>query len=113
MSEKEIAETILQQLGGNQFCMMIGAKKPLVALGSNLERLGGISIGFKARAARGIKCVKIELMPSDTYRVSFYGPAPKFSCIESRDNVYCDELQSLFEEVTCLATHLFGAVNFG
>lgn len=111
--EKFIAESILAQLGGAQFCMMIGAKKPLLMLDRNNERLGGLTVGFRARAKDGIKSIRVELMMDDTYRVSFYGMAPHFACKFTKSNVYCDELQSLFEEITGLCAYLVSPVRFG
>lgn len=95
----ELAHTILQQMGGNQFTAMTGAKNFIA-----LE--GGLSFQLpNARKANGVKYVRIELTPMDTYTVRFFGQ--KASGGEQVfDNTYCDQLRGLFEDVTGLRTSL-------
>ena len=113
MSNEQLAKEILAQLGGAQFVMMVGAKGRLVALDRNDERLGGLTVGFRARAKNKIKSVRIELMPADHYRVRFYTGAPEFKEKACFEPVYCDELQSLFEQTTGLCAYMFSPVRFG
>jgi len=100
-----VATIILQQLGGNKFNAMTGAKNH-VADGNALQ--------FKLPsnfAKDGINFVKIRLMPDDTYKMEF----SKFSkkkyvwvtwVIKEYTDVYNDQLQALFTEATGLDTHL-------
>jgi hypothetical protein len=101
----EVANTILAQLGGNKFLAMTGAKS---LLGSE-DRL---SFRLPYRVAnKGIAGVVVRLMPDDTYTVDFLGLTRKawvlrVGVIETREGVYCDNLQEVFTEVTGLDTHL-------
>lgn len=105
-----VAETILNQLGGNKFLAMTGAKG-----------LGGWDTGLQfslpARFAKnGIRRVRIELTPADLYNVTFYkskrervAPCvtiPGFIEVERHEMIYADQLQPLFTQATGLDTHL-------
>lgn len=99
--DQQIAETILDQLGGQRFIVMTGAKA-FIAIESGLQ--------FKLPSRltqRGIDTVRITLTPMDVYNVEF-GRVRKlvYSIIESVDDVYCDQLQEVFTEKTGLFTHL-------
>lgn len=99
-----VATTILEQLGGRRFISMTGARHFVGTKNTLSFRLPG-------NAKDGINCVRIELTPLDTYRV-------KFERIQSRkgiptaflrsehDDIYADNLVSLFERITGLYTHL-------
>ena len=100
-----VATIILQQLGGSRFNAMTGAKDHFA---------DGNALQFKLPnnfAKDGINFDKIRLMPDDTYKMEF----SKFTkkryvwatwVIKEIDNVYNDQLQSIFTEVTGLDTHL-------
>ena len=94
-----IAQTILQQLGGNRFVMMTGAKNILA---------GDNYISFKImRNAKGVTHVKITLTPLDLYHVEFIKiRGTNISTVFEFDNVYCDQLRNLFEKETGLYTSL-------
>jgi len=100
-----VATIILQQLGGNKFIAMTGAKN-LVS--------DGQSLNFKLPnnfAKKGINFVKITLMPTDTYKMVFSkitwkGYVPTVKPIQEYTDVYNDQLQTLFTEATGLDTHL-------
>ena len=98
----EIAKTILQQLGGNKFTMMTGAKD-LIA--------GEDYFAFKLPsrfAKNGINYVKIILKPSDTYTIEFKKCIwSRVTCqdIEISTDIYCDALQQEFTRITGLHTH--------
>jgi len=98
---RQIAETILDQLGGQRFIIMTGAKA-LIAIESGLQ--------FKLPSKlthRGIDTVRITLTPMDVYHVEFRKIRKlAYSVIESVDGVYCDQLQEVFTEKTGLLTHL-------
>jgi hypothetical protein len=99
----EVARTILQQLGGNKFVAMTGARN-IVGGQNNLSfRLPG-SGGF---TKDGINAVKIELDPSDTYKVTFMRiRGGKMSVVSEHDNVYAESLREVFEQATGLRTSL-------
>lgn len=135
MNNKQIANTILQQLGGRQFIMMTGANN-LVAIENGLRfRIG--------RNGTRTNVVKITLKGDDTYRMQFIyqgrevnpgtilikyadkglskqeyndvvtkaierakkNAEPKV--LQEYDGVYCDQLQELFTNYTKLYTRLF------
>ncbi len=100
-----VANTILEQLGGNRFLAMTGARNLAGDATSLSFRLPGN--GF---AKNGINYVKVTLEPSDTYTVVFkkIGRAPGFKVTEfdKVEDVYCDNLREVFERATGLATSL-------
>jgi len=102
-NRNEIAQTILQQLGGRRFVVMTGARN-LVGLSQGL--------GFKLPsgfARNGINYVRITLDPSDTYTVEFMKiPRGKYEAVPVRSvsGVYDDGLQQLFTSETGLDTNL-------
>lgn len=102
-TKAQVALTILEQLGGSRFTAMTGATNFLAH---------PKALSFKVpNAAKKITHVEITLNPNDTYLVEF------LNCritrkryirdrVEARDNVYFDQLQEIFTEVTGLYTHL-------
>ena len=98
-TDMTVANTIVQQLGGNRFKVMTGAKNFLG--GSNY-------LSFRLPKAKdGINYVKITLDDSDTYIMEFgrvHGTTYKI--IETLSGVYNDMLQEFFIEKTGLYTHL-------
>lgn len=106
MSDKlQIAKTIFLQLGGSKFTAMTGAK--------NL--MGGdnyLAFQLPSRFAKdGINRIKITLDWTDTYiveakKVASYKGRLSVTEVEKRENVYFDELQSVFTKMTGLDTHL-------
>ena len=112
-TNKEIAETIVRQLGGNRFVVMTGAK--------NLRAIDrGVALQLPARFAKdGITYVQVVLDPSDTYTMTFkkIGPLPslkrliagaeqKITVVASVSDVYNDMLQTIFTKYTGLDCHL-------
>jgi hypothetical protein len=97
----QVAQTILQQLGGRRFVAMTGASK---FVGSDRA----LSFRLPSYFARnGINAVRITLLPSDTYRVEFSRcRATKFVPVSTHEGIYCDGLQALFTAETGLATSL-------
>src|SRR5207248_1942908 len=100
----QVAETILEQLGGQRFIAMTGAKN---FLGDSN------ALGFKLPAgiARdGINHVRITLDPSDTYTVVFtkLGRAPGYAVtvIAEVENVHDDSLRAVFTRYTGLDTSM-------
>jgi hypothetical protein len=101
-----VATTILQQLGGGRFVAMTGAKHILADKNALVFQLP------RRFAKDGINAVKITLEPSDTYTVEFKKigdrrTAYKCTVVSSFENVYSDQLQSIFQSATGLSTRLF------
>lgn len=99
---KEMADTILAQLGGNRFIAMTGAKHFMFdAKASNLT--------FKIPTAKdGINLVKVTYNAGrDDYTMEFLS----FRGVDVKskgrvDSVYADQLQSIFTQYTGLHTSL-------
>lgn len=109
----QTAETVLAQLGGRQFLGMTGAKD----LTTVSDKLGGLALKLPQSAVRtfgpkGVNYVRITLDYSDTYDLEF-GKISKrkgvqqYAIVSTFDNVYCDDLQDIFERETGLLTTLF------
>ncbi len=99
----EVAKTILEQLGGGRLMAMTGAKNFVGGEFSLTFRLPSTKDFVKNR----INHVRIVLDPSDTYAVTFSRiRGAKVVEISSHEGVYCDQLQSIFEEATGLFTRL-------
>ena len=99
----EIAQTIIDQLGGKRFIAMTGARA-IYALDSGVQFGLPGSGGF---TKHGINRVRIILEPSDTYTVKFFKIRGMKKTHEIEySNVYDDNLQSVFREATGLDTNL-------
>lgn len=97
--KKEIAQTILNQLGGNMFLMMTGSKN-LLALESGLRM-------NLTRNKAGAKFLYIELDSMDTYTMTFKKMRKDVvSDVAKYEGLYFDQLRPIFEEVTHLYTSL-------
>lgn len=95
-----VAETILAQLGGGMFRMMTGARN---FIGREHE------LQFQIPRTRKINRVRIELLPSDTYKVEFfhvYAPGLQVRTVASFEDVYAGDLRRIFEQTTGLDTSL-------
>ncbi|EJQ9383877.1 hypothetical protein ABDM08_004884 [Salmonella enterica] len=103
MNAKNVATEILRQLGGNKFIAMTGAKQ-FCYFDDNGEY--GLCFRLPARFARhGINVVRIKLTWQDTYEVTFFCVSSnKNKKVFQRTDVYFDELQNIFTEVTGLDT---------
>jgi hypothetical protein len=99
MDNTVIAKNILEQLGGNKFVVMTGAKNFVVIP-------NGLSFRIP-RAGKGIQYVKIKLNAMDTYDVEF-GKLVKYEykLISKYNGIYFDGLRELFEKETGLYTSL-------
>ena len=98
---RTIAVTILDQLGGNRFIAMTGAKS-FAFTGKGLRfRLPGNNF-----ARHGINEVEI-ILKNDTYNMIF---SRRFGLknigVQTVCGLYADQLQGIFTSVTGLATHL-------
>jgi hypothetical protein len=102
----QVANTILQQLGGRRFTVMTGAHS--FSGGPN-------SLTFKIprNNARRIAAVRITLTPADLYDIEFLAFRGSFRAgnyrvetVATCSGVYCEDLRSLFTSETGLATSL-------
>lgn len=95
-THQTIAETILQQLGGNRFLAMTGA---------NHLMYDGPALRFRLpRGARGVKHVKVALNQNDLYDVTFQTTTGRVIAEEA--DVHCSSLQAVFTAVTGFDTTL-------
>ena len=109
MTDKMIATTILNQLGGHVFIAFTGSSKFGVIK-------NGIKFNIRKNKTRA-NWMSITLTPADTYKVTFTKVTlPKIKkngefqeykevTIKEFDDIYCDQLQELFTEVAGLYTH--------
>lgn len=95
----DTAHTILQQLGGNRFITMTGAKDMVGDDRSLQFRIG--------RNSSKANMVKVTLRPSDTYRVEFLRYARlEVKPVKTIDGIFAEQLQSVFSDTTGLACSL-------
>ena len=95
----QIAKTILQQLGGNRFIAMTGAKN----LGHTNKGLQ-MKIG---RNSKGITHVIINLTSMDTYEVEFIKMrGVKRTVVKKVKGVYADMLGKIFKKYTGMNVRL-------
>jgi hypothetical protein len=96
---QQVAKTILQQLGGNKFIAMTGAKN----FGSSRN-----SLQFKiGRNSKSISHVVITLKSSDLYDVEFIrmrGTSRKV--VKKLKGVYADQLGTMFKKYTGMNVRL-------
>ncbi len=114
MTNKEIAITIMQQLGGRRFVMFTGAKE-FTTIKNGLQ----FKIGRNSSKANR---VEITLNGADLYDMKFIKFRPfsvkvdhrkgevktieqKIELVKEWNDVYFDQLQDLFTETTGLYTH--------
>ena len=95
-----VARTILEQLGGNKFCAMTGAKN-LIDCGDALA----MKIG---RNKTSSNYLKITLNMMDLYDVRFSRVSPMGGerSVTEYNNVYNDSLVDVFEKHTGMYTSL-------
>ena len=98
---QEVAETILQQLGGNKFRVMTGAKNFMS------HNDPGLSFRIPNRASGMPNYVKIRLNSLDYYDVEFGRVrGVDYRITSEHDNVPVENLVELFERQTGLYTRL-------
>ena len=99
-----IAETILDQIGGNKFIVMTGSK--------NFLNIGnGLRMNLTRNKSKA-QYLKIELNACDTYTMKFFSARRTESDIIIKDietisGVYADQMARIFEQVTGLYTRLY------
>ena len=100
-TDLRVAKEILNQLGGNKFIAMTGAK----AFTGDKDSL---TFQISSRNKLNAKYVKIILNVWDTYNLEFYkqrGSKPPVSVYQI-NGIYNDQLQEIFTRKTGLHTHL-------
>lgn len=99
---KQIAQTILDQLGGRMFALLTGAKD--FSVGKNED--GNVYLGFKIGSGpKNVRAVAITYVYGrDTYDVDFFKLSAG-SLSETHTDIYADMLVDLFENETGLYTH--------
>ena len=100
-TNKEIAHTILQQLGGNAFVCMTGARSLSI-----IER--GLSFRLPSTMTRNrIAGVRVVLDDDDTYKVTFLKIRKMaVTVVGDYEGVYCDGLADLVSEQTGLVLQI-------
>ena len=107
--QRAVAQTILNQLGGRQFMGMTGAKGLTVVD----EKLGGLAMKLpqdvvRSLGPKGVNFVTVVLDYNDTYCMTFAKVrGTKLDVVSYFDNMYCDDLQDIFERETGLLVSLF------
>ena len=95
----QIAKTILQQLGGNKFIAMTGAKN-----------LGHTNKGLQMKIgknSKGITHVKVTLTSMDTYEVEFIKVrGTNIKVVKKVKGVYADQLGEIFKKYTGMNVRL-------
>lgn len=97
MSNLDVAQTIRDQLGPVTLALL-GARQLLG--GSNF-------LQFSIQGCRKINKIRIELQPTDLYRVEFFHVARRtfgFKLVASHDDVHVESLKRLIEDETGLCT---------
>jgi len=98
----EIAQTILQQMGGRRFRLMTGAH-------DFLATDSGLRFRLPGNARDGINLITITLTPADDYTMTFTRHergAIDAAMVAEFDGVYCDQLADIFTTTTGLYTRL-------
>jgi hypothetical protein len=95
-----IAETILNQLGGNLFIVMTGSK--------NFVKVADNGIGMQLRKNKSkASHLRITLTPNDTYTMEFIKCTSKdLKTLEKYEDVYNTELRGIFESATGMFTKI-------
>ena len=100
MDNLQVATAILEQLGGNRFIAMTGAKSFTTSDKS-------LSFRLPKYEATKINVVRIELNAQDTYDIEFYyARGSNLRLLKQLVGIYAEQLQEVFKEVTGLDTHL-------
>jgi len=95
-----VAKIILEQLGGNRFIAMTGAK-------NFIGDATSLRFRIPMRTRDGSNVVKITLTGMDDYIMEFLSVRGSSVKPKSyREGIYCDALQSTFTSVTGLHTSL-------
>jgi len=94
--QKQIATTILSQLGGNKFKVMTGAK--------NFSYNDNGDLTFRFPRQKGLMYCRVSLNSMDLYDMEFMNN--KGAVKVEYNGIYNDQLQELFTQATGLYTSL-------
>lgn len=92
-----IANTIRDQIGVANIMAFGVPRKSLMAMPANEERLGGLYFRFTNCPKIRHGSVTVELMPSDTYRVTIKNQLGNIKY--QGDDIYCDVLFDVLDRV--------------
>lgn len=96
------AEEVLQQLGGNRFIAMTGAKNFV-----KNDPKKQITFKLGRGAKNGINYIRITLTSMDLYNMEFIkARGTDIKVVVEKDGIYNDQLQDVFTQVTGLYTRL-------
>lgn len=96
--------TIWQQLGGNKFKVMTGAKDLTYDVSGDPTLMFKLPSNF---AKDGINYIKITLTVMDLYNIEFYSiKGNNKHLVKEVNGIYNDQLQEIFKRYTGLNTHL-------
>lgn len=96
------ANTTIQQLGGHRFIAMTGSKNFVFD-----RKNSTLTFQIGRGAKNGVNYVKVRLNGLDLYDLEFYrSRGTKLKIVSSVENVYFDQLQTVFTENTGFYTHL-------
>ena len=100
MANQEVAQTILQQLGGQRFIVMTGVKNLSSSPSSLTMKL--------PRCGTKAQWLRISLNSKDLYDLEFVRLTKTYEreVVKEYNDVYCDQLQELFTKETKLYTSL-------
>lgn len=108
MTDMTVSKTILQQLGGNRFVAMTGARNLTGHKNALSFRIPG------NMTKKGINWVKITLNPMDTYDLEFGRiRGMRYHCVDRIDGIYDDMLPDSFRRVTGLETRMPRVIGRG
>jgi len=93
----EVAETILQQMGG------VGRIRAMLGVKQFVASPDGVSFQFPNKKRSAPNSVRVVLKGDDTYTVEFYRVA-RFSLqpLTTHEGMYAEDLKGLFERTTGL-----------
>lgn len=99
MTNTQIAQVILQQLGGSKISSFIGAKH-FLAINN------GVQVRWTAKAKNKANLITITLNGNDLYDVQFSTiRAMNVTTKSEHNDVFCENLIDLFERETGLYLH--------
>ena len=101
MSDMTVAKTILEQLGGNKFRVMTGAKNFMGFTDGLVMKIG--------RNSSNSNYLKITLNSMDTYDMEFAKVTRmgEKKSVTEYNNIYCDMLTDQFTSRTGMYTSVF------
>lgn len=101
---QQVAQIILEQLGGRKFAVMTGARNFM----SSNDECGALSFRLPSNFAKeGINYVKVTLTGMDDYTLTFGKVRGlKYKVVDTREGIYAENLREVFKRVTGLDTSL-------